>query len=171
MGLISWIIVGAIAGMFARWVMPGEGPGGFGITVLVGMAGAARPGSGEPAHGVKPGRVGLHYGPRYRRGRPGEAADRRAGSAAHTPAHTRVLSVGNAKPRRRCRRPPREPPHRVRPRRCPRVVGTTVPTLGHDTPCDNRVRATFTDPERAPEWPPSSIRGFYGSAHRCRVFL
>ena len=40
MGLISWITVGAIAGMLAGWVMPGEGPGGFGITVLVGMAGA-----------------------------------------------------------------------------------------------------------------------------------
>jgi uncharacterized membrane protein YeaQ/YmgE (transglycosylase-associated protein family) len=41
MGLISWIIVGAIAGMLARWVTPGEEPGGFVVTVLLGMAGAS----------------------------------------------------------------------------------------------------------------------------------
>ncbi len=41
MGLISWIIVGAIAGMLAKWIMPGEGPGGFVVTILLGMAGAS----------------------------------------------------------------------------------------------------------------------------------
>ncbi len=41
MGLISWIVVGALAGLLAKWIMPGSGPGGFLITVLLGMAGAS----------------------------------------------------------------------------------------------------------------------------------
>lgn len=41
MGLISWILVGAIAGLLAKWIMPGSGPGGFIITVVLGMAGAS----------------------------------------------------------------------------------------------------------------------------------
>ncbi len=41
MGLISWMIVGAIAGMLAGWVTPGEQPGGFVVTVLLGTAGAS----------------------------------------------------------------------------------------------------------------------------------
>ena len=41
MGLISWIIVGALAGLLAKWIMPGSGPGGFLVTVLLGMAGAS----------------------------------------------------------------------------------------------------------------------------------
>ena len=41
MGLISWVLVGIIAGVLAKWIMPGEGPGGFGVTIILGMAGAA----------------------------------------------------------------------------------------------------------------------------------
>jgi uncharacterized membrane protein YeaQ/YmgE (transglycosylase-associated protein family) len=41
MGIISWILVGLIAGMLAKWLMPGSGPGGFILTVLIGMAGAS----------------------------------------------------------------------------------------------------------------------------------
>ncbi len=41
MGIISWVLVGLIAGVLAKWLMPGAGPGGFIITVLVGMAGAS----------------------------------------------------------------------------------------------------------------------------------
>lgn len=41
MGLISWILVGAIAGVLAKWIMPGSGPGGFIITIILGMAGAS----------------------------------------------------------------------------------------------------------------------------------
>jgi uncharacterized membrane protein YeaQ/YmgE (transglycosylase-associated protein family) len=40
-GLISWILVGAIAGVLAKWIMPGSGPGGFIITIVLGMAGAS----------------------------------------------------------------------------------------------------------------------------------
>jgi uncharacterized membrane protein YeaQ/YmgE (transglycosylase-associated protein family) len=40
-GLISWILVGAIAGLLAKWIMPGSGPGGFIVTIILGMAGAS----------------------------------------------------------------------------------------------------------------------------------
>jgi uncharacterized membrane protein YeaQ/YmgE (transglycosylase-associated protein family) len=41
MGFVSWVIVGALAGLLAKWIMPGSGPGGFLVTVLLGMAGAS----------------------------------------------------------------------------------------------------------------------------------
>ncbi len=41
MGIISWIVVGLIAGLLARWIMPGTGPGGFIVTIILGMAGAS----------------------------------------------------------------------------------------------------------------------------------
>ena len=41
MGIISWILVGLIAGLLARWLMPASGPGGLIITILIGMAGAS----------------------------------------------------------------------------------------------------------------------------------
>ncbi|WP_417225477.1 GlsB/YeaQ/YmgE family stress response membrane protein [Amphritea sp.] len=40
MGIISWIILGLIAGMLAKWIMPGKDGGGFIITTLLGIAGA-----------------------------------------------------------------------------------------------------------------------------------
>jgi uncharacterized membrane protein YeaQ/YmgE (transglycosylase-associated protein family) len=40
-GLISWILVGAIAGMLAKRIVPGPDPGRFIVTVLLGMAGAS----------------------------------------------------------------------------------------------------------------------------------
>lgn len=41
MGLISWVMVGLIAGLLAKWMMPGPDPGGIIVTVLIGMAGAS----------------------------------------------------------------------------------------------------------------------------------
>ncbi len=38
--IISWIIFGLIAGVIAKLIMPGNDPGGFIITVLLGIAGA-----------------------------------------------------------------------------------------------------------------------------------
>jgi len=40
MGLISWLLLGLIAGVLAKWIMPGRDPGGFFVTILVGIAGA-----------------------------------------------------------------------------------------------------------------------------------
>ena len=41
MGLISWIIIGATAGVVARRIVPGPDPGRFIVTVILGMAGAS----------------------------------------------------------------------------------------------------------------------------------
>jgi uncharacterized membrane protein YeaQ/YmgE (transglycosylase-associated protein family) len=40
MGIISWIVVGLIAGALGKLIMPGDDPGGFIVTILIGMAGA-----------------------------------------------------------------------------------------------------------------------------------
>ena len=40
MGILSWIIFGLIAGAIAKLLMPGKDPGGFIITILLGVAGA-----------------------------------------------------------------------------------------------------------------------------------
>ena len=40
MGVISWIFLGLIVGVLAKWIMPGEDPGGIFITILIGIAGA-----------------------------------------------------------------------------------------------------------------------------------
>lgn len=40
MGILTWIIVGAIAGAIGKLIMPGDDPGGFIVTILLGIAGA-----------------------------------------------------------------------------------------------------------------------------------
>ncbi len=40
MGIIWTIIIGGIAGAIAKFLMPGKDPGGFIITILLGIAGA-----------------------------------------------------------------------------------------------------------------------------------
>jgi uncharacterized membrane protein YeaQ/YmgE (transglycosylase-associated protein family) len=40
MGLLSWILLGLVVGMLAKWIMPGPDPGGLVMTILLGVAGA-----------------------------------------------------------------------------------------------------------------------------------
>ncbi|MBP1665411.1 MAG: putative transglycosylase associated protein YeaQ [Bacteroidetes bacterium] len=40
MGIISWIVMGLIVGLLARFVMPGKDPRGPIITILLGIGGA-----------------------------------------------------------------------------------------------------------------------------------
>ena len=40
MGIIGTIIIGLLAGIVAKFLMPGRDPGGFIITTLLGIAGA-----------------------------------------------------------------------------------------------------------------------------------
>lgn len=40
MSIIGWIIFGAMVGIVAKLLMPGRDPGGFVITILLGIAGA-----------------------------------------------------------------------------------------------------------------------------------
>ncbi len=40
MGILSWIVLGLIVGVLAKWILPGKDPGGFVVTTLIGIAGA-----------------------------------------------------------------------------------------------------------------------------------
>lgn len=51
MGWISWIVLGLIAGVLAKWIMPGKDPGGLVVTILIGIAG-----------GFVGGFLGSHFG-------------------------------------------------------------------------------------------------------------
>lgn len=39
MGIFSWIFFGLIAGALAKWILPGKDPGGWIVTILIGVAG------------------------------------------------------------------------------------------------------------------------------------
>jgi uncharacterized membrane protein YeaQ/YmgE (transglycosylase-associated protein family) len=40
MGILAWIIFGLIAGALAKFIMPGDDPGGFIVTTIIGIVGA-----------------------------------------------------------------------------------------------------------------------------------
>jgi uncharacterized membrane protein YeaQ/YmgE (transglycosylase-associated protein family) len=40
MGILAWIVLGLIAGAIAKLLMPGRDPGGWIVTMLLGIAGA-----------------------------------------------------------------------------------------------------------------------------------
>lgn len=40
MGILTWLILGLVVGVLAKFVMPGKDPGGAIVTVLLGVAGA-----------------------------------------------------------------------------------------------------------------------------------
>jgi uncharacterized membrane protein YeaQ/YmgE (transglycosylase-associated protein family) len=39
-GFLAWIVIGALAGIIAKAIMPGRDPGGCIVTILLGVAGA-----------------------------------------------------------------------------------------------------------------------------------
>ncbi|MFD6874628.1 MULTISPECIES: GlsB/YeaQ/YmgE family stress response membrane protein [unclassified Streptomyces] len=39
MGIIAWILIGLLAGLIAKALMPGKDPGGIFVTMLIGIAG------------------------------------------------------------------------------------------------------------------------------------
>ena len=39
MGILSWLVLGLIVGIIAKFLMPGKDPGGFVITIILGIAG------------------------------------------------------------------------------------------------------------------------------------
>lgn len=39
-GILGWLLIGLVAGVLGKIIMPGKDPGGFIVTILVGIAGA-----------------------------------------------------------------------------------------------------------------------------------
>lgn len=39
-GFLGWIFIGLVAGVLGKLIMPGKDPGGFIVTILLGIAGA-----------------------------------------------------------------------------------------------------------------------------------
>jgi uncharacterized membrane protein YeaQ/YmgE (transglycosylase-associated protein family) len=40
MGWLIWIVLGLVAGVIAKFIMPGRDPGGFIVTIILGIVGA-----------------------------------------------------------------------------------------------------------------------------------
>ncbi|MEY2532318.1 MAG: hypothetical protein QOF29_228 [bacterium] len=40
MGILGWLVLGLLAGLIAKAIMPGDDPGGLIVTTLLGIAGA-----------------------------------------------------------------------------------------------------------------------------------
>ncbi|MDQ3890529.1 MAG: GlsB/YeaQ/YmgE family stress response membrane protein [Actinomycetota bacterium] len=40
MGIIGWIVLGLLAGIIAKAILPGDDPGGFIVTTIIGIVGA-----------------------------------------------------------------------------------------------------------------------------------
>ncbi|RWX51878.1 putative membrane protein YeaQ/YmgE, transglycosylase-associated protein family [Candidatus Electrothrix marina] len=40
MGILTWIVMGLLVGVLAKFIMPGKDPGGIFVTILIGIAGA-----------------------------------------------------------------------------------------------------------------------------------
>ena len=40
MGIITWVVLGLVVGVLAKFIMPGKDPGGIFVTILIGIAGA-----------------------------------------------------------------------------------------------------------------------------------
>lgn len=40
MGILAWIVVGLVAGLLGKLIMPGDDPGGIIVTIIIGIVGA-----------------------------------------------------------------------------------------------------------------------------------
>ncbi len=40
MGIIAWIVLGGLAGALAKFILPGNDPGGIIVTIILGIVGA-----------------------------------------------------------------------------------------------------------------------------------
>ena len=56
-GIIGWVVVGLIAGILAKWIMPGDDPGGIIVTILIGIAGGLLGGFAASRMGLNGGNV------------------------------------------------------------------------------------------------------------------
>jgi uncharacterized membrane protein YeaQ/YmgE (transglycosylase-associated protein family) len=62
MNIFSWLLVGLIAGVLAKMLMPGRGPGGIILTILLGIGGAIVGGFLAVALGISDGVNNFDFG-------------------------------------------------------------------------------------------------------------
>lgn len=60
MGILSWLVFGLIAGVIAKFLMPGKDPGGWIITIALGIGGSYLGGYLATRFGFAPGGPGFH---------------------------------------------------------------------------------------------------------------
>ncbi|HEX8125304.1 MAG TPA: GlsB/YeaQ/YmgE family stress response membrane protein [Allosphingosinicella sp.] len=60
-GFFGWILIGALAGALARLIMPGRGPSGCIVTILLGVGGALLAGFVSQALGWDRGNTGAGF--------------------------------------------------------------------------------------------------------------
>lgn len=60
-GVVSWILIGLVAGALGKLIMPGKDPGGIIVTILIGIAGAALAFYLTPLMGILLTRTWHHY--------------------------------------------------------------------------------------------------------------
>jgi uncharacterized membrane protein YeaQ/YmgE (transglycosylase-associated protein family) len=54
--ILGWLVIGLVAGVLGKLLMPGRDPGGFIVTILIGIAGAVLAGFiGQKLHYYQPG--------------------------------------------------------------------------------------------------------------------
>lgn len=53
-GFFGWLLIGLVAGILGKLIMPGRDPGGFIVTILIGIAGAVIGGYLAPLVGWVP---------------------------------------------------------------------------------------------------------------------
>ena len=57
--ILGWILIGLVAGVLAKLIMPGKDPGGLIVTILIGIVGAVLAGYiGRALHYYQPGETG-----------------------------------------------------------------------------------------------------------------
>jgi len=61
MGILSWIVMGLLVGIVAKVIMPGDDPGGWFMTIILGIAGAFVGGSISKFFGFA-GFTGFNFG-------------------------------------------------------------------------------------------------------------
>jgi len=54
---LGWIVIGLVAGILGKIIMPGKDPGGIIVTILIGIAGALLAGFIAPKLGISYGAV------------------------------------------------------------------------------------------------------------------
>ena len=51
--ILGWLLIGLVAGVLGKMIMPGKDPGGFIVTILIGIAGAILAGFIAQSMGVR----------------------------------------------------------------------------------------------------------------------